>query len=48
MQKKDITVSFRVDETIDEEVKRYAEANDISKSDAIRKMLKKFLKDKKD
>lgn len=40
------TISIRIDEEIKEALNKYAEANDLSMSQVIRKAIKDFLKDK--
>lgn len=48
MKKKDATLTMRLDKDIESEVIRYADENDISKSDAVRRILKNYFKTKKD
>ena len=40
------TISIRIDEEIKEALNKYAEVNDLSMSQVIRKAIKDFLKDK--
>lgn len=40
------TISIRIDEEMKEALNKYAEANDLSMSQVIRKAIKDFLKDK--
>ena len=40
------TISIRIDEEMKEALNKYAEANDLSMSQVIRKVIKDFLKDK--
>ena len=40
------TISIRIDEEMKEALNKYAEANDLSMSQVIRKSIKEFLKDK--
>ena len=39
------TISIRIDEEMKEALNKYAEANDLSMSQVIRKAIKDFLKD---
>ena len=40
------TISIRIDEEMKEALNKYAETNDLSMSQVIRKAIKDFLKDK--